>query len=311
MATGDQLLFLELAKALSRPSKAYRAAQAGLDIPQQAIEGYMSGSGLADKIKDRRLQDQTLEEILGANTPEGLGGTTVRQANSVVKPVEAYASLLKATRESKGSRSQQANFLLNGKLMEYDPDTGYRPARIEGQNNSGPMVIAPRVAPTLPAGEVTKDAGIDDLLNDVSTIRSTKKAEYIGLYDYPKTLASQRTGYGATTDAGKFTQTLSRLQNKILNLRSGGQITDAEAGRLFKELPSGMTSDVDFDAKLTGFENSLKDMLMNRQRGFSGAGYRTPAFGEASVPSFNTPEEAEASGHKGPAIIGGRRAVVH
>ena len=66
----SDLLYEKLAEALSQPSHAYRAAQAGLGIPQQALEGYLSGSDIADKLRQRKLAQQTLSEALGGNVPD-------------------------------------------------------------------------------------------------------------------------------------------------------------------------------------------------------------------------------------------------
>lgn len=67
---GDQLLFLKLAEALGKPSKAYRAAEAGLGIPEKALEGYDKGSDLAEKYRKRQIGQQSLRDILGSNVPE-------------------------------------------------------------------------------------------------------------------------------------------------------------------------------------------------------------------------------------------------
>lgn len=63
-------LYMALAEALSKPSKSYRAAMAGLDIPNQALQGYISGSDIADKFRRRKLGQTSLEEMLG-KTPKG------------------------------------------------------------------------------------------------------------------------------------------------------------------------------------------------------------------------------------------------
>jgi len=66
----SDLLYEKLAEALSQPSHAYRAAQAGLGIPQQALEGYLSGSDIADKLRQRKLAQTGLAQMLG-KTPAG------------------------------------------------------------------------------------------------------------------------------------------------------------------------------------------------------------------------------------------------
>lgn len=94
-------LYLKLAEALSQPSKAYRAAQAGLDIPRQAIEGYKYGAELSDSIRNRRLQRQTLGEALGGMVPEELQGLPVDQARNLVPLALAKSQLDRANRPEK------------------------------------------------------------------------------------------------------------------------------------------------------------------------------------------------------------------
>jgi hypothetical protein len=70
MATGDQLLYLKLADALSRPSDAYLTAQEGINALKQAGEGYLQGQDIAESIRQRKLSKQTLSEALGGNVPD-------------------------------------------------------------------------------------------------------------------------------------------------------------------------------------------------------------------------------------------------
>jgi hypothetical protein len=99
MSTGNQLLYLKLAEALSQPSKAYRAAQAGLDIPKQAIEGYKYGADFGDSLRKRKLAQSSLTEALGGRIPDGLegfGDLSVEAAGDLAKPISAIADLQKA-----------------------------------------------------------------------------------------------------------------------------------------------------------------------------------------------------------------------
>lgn len=66
----NEALFLKLAEALARPSGAYRAANAALDIPGQALGGYEAGAQFADKQRLRKESQQSLRDVLGANVPE-------------------------------------------------------------------------------------------------------------------------------------------------------------------------------------------------------------------------------------------------
>lgn len=85
-------LYEALAKALSQPSRAYRTAQAALDVPNQALKGYMTGSEVADKINARRMGRMSLEELLGGQVegiPEALNRAPVSSL-SVLKDVSPF-----------------------------------------------------------------------------------------------------------------------------------------------------------------------------------------------------------------------------
>ena len=86
-------LFRLLAEAKSKPSRAYRAAKAGLDIPEQALQGYLSGGEAADKIRQRRNAQMTLREMLGQDIPglEEFGDLRGEQ----IKTVSPLASFLR------------------------------------------------------------------------------------------------------------------------------------------------------------------------------------------------------------------------
>lgn len=91
-------LYQELAKALARPSGAYRAARAGLQIPEQAMEGYTQGADFIDKIRQRKLGQQTLSEVLGGNVRglEDFSSLPFNQVERVGKGVSGLADLVKA-----------------------------------------------------------------------------------------------------------------------------------------------------------------------------------------------------------------------
>ncbi len=89
-------LYEELAKAYATPSKGYRAAMTGIDAVKQGIGGYLEGQQIADTMRQRKIQQTSLSDLLGQNTPDGLSNLTVDQADALVKPVTAYAALQKA-----------------------------------------------------------------------------------------------------------------------------------------------------------------------------------------------------------------------
>lgn len=313
----SQALFEKLAEALGKPSKTYQAAVTGLGIPEQALEGYMAGSDSFDKIRQRKLGQKSLAEVLGG-TPEGLegfGNITLETGERIGKPISAIADLRKATRENDPTLNSEqfvgtqgdSGVLFNGKNRQ-------APFRLSPLPGVGPM--APRVAPTLPAAESAKVSDMDSLLKDVEIVRQNQQPGFVGPIDSRVTKAKQLSGYGATPEAAIFGSTISGLRNKVLNLLSGAAISPAEATRLMQQLPNENMSEVDFNARLGNFERELKLQMGSRKQGFSNAGYRgqgneQPSFGGAQAKTFANEQEAEASGYKGPAIIGGKRAVIH
>ena len=89
-------LFKMLAEAIGQPSKAYRAAEAGLSIPLAGMEGYETGAQFGDAIRRRQLMRQTLGQVLGASAPTDTENIPIEQADMLVKPVMAYAMLQRA-----------------------------------------------------------------------------------------------------------------------------------------------------------------------------------------------------------------------
>lgn len=148
-------LYLKLAEALSQPSKAYRAAQAGFDIPRQAIEGYKYGAELSDSIRNRRLQRQTLGEALGGMVPEELQDLPVDQARNLVPLALAKAQLDRTSR-----LEDSADADLKRQLMQ---------ARIDSLRNPKPP------APPNPLDDELKRARINALKTS-PTSQSTKES---------------------------------------------------------------------------------------------------------------------------------------
>src|SRR6266404_4787415 len=67
-------LFELLAQAKSQPSHAYRAAMAGIGIPEQALEGYQSGLEMRANIDKYRLLNTPLGSMYSdpSSIPFGL-----------------------------------------------------------------------------------------------------------------------------------------------------------------------------------------------------------------------------------------------
>lgn len=100
-------LYLALSQALSRPSKAYQAAQAGLAIPQQLLQGYLEGGQVADIIRKRKEAQQTLGEALGGNVPESIASYSNVPQETFTALAPSIAALSKANKPD-----NTVNFLL-------------------------------------------------------------------------------------------------------------------------------------------------------------------------------------------------------
>lgn len=300
-----------------------------------------------EKKRKDALAQKPLREALGNNLPhglEGFGDTTVEAAGELSRPITAIAALDKSIRdgENKPQKYQQGSFLVDGKLTRFDPISGQyeyadqpgvavstRGKKVVPLDGSAPQsssaitgtpAITPRIPPALPAEQINRNAELSNILNDIDVVRKTKNKEMVGPVNNVLTNLKQKTGYGASGDAAIFKSTVSGMRNKVLNLLSGAAISPDEARRLMAQLPNESSSNVDFDAKLSNFERETQNILAGRNQGFQGAGFRgvqgnnAPAV-QAQAPSgfrsFASEEEAEKSGYKGPAVINGRKAVIH
>ena len=94
----NEALYQELAKALSQPSRTYRAAQAGLDIPTQALQGYLGGSDIADKLQQRKYGKMTLADLLG--DPSKVENLPISTLKTVEPALDYYAKTQKSLEDS-------------------------------------------------------------------------------------------------------------------------------------------------------------------------------------------------------------------
>lgn len=104
-------LYAELAKALSRPSKAYRAAKAAIDIPALALEGYAQGAHLEDFLHKKKIGRRSLEETLGG-VPAGYEDF----ANAPMETIKPMAPLAVFGPKSQSSPRQPTS--LDGYLTQ-------------------------------------------------------------------------------------------------------------------------------------------------------------------------------------------------
>lgn len=302
-------LFLALSEALSKPSKAYRAAEAGLRGIGQGIEGYLSGKKIRNQLDDQELGRKTLADVFGPNIPDGVKGfenLRVREAERLGSPLRAIADFKdkkkdeptmvplvdRKTGKTIGQVPSNAVFggesgsdkppafvsTEDGMAVLYDadnPDPTKKfsrvpfPWRTSGETGG----LGPKIAPTLPAGEAAHSATLRDLLGDLQKIRDNYKPEYVGFYDSNKAKAKQLIDGKASIDAAEFLQSVANYKNKVFQLASGGAIPADEAKRLAEAAPTLNRSDVDFLSRVGNSESIISGQLTNREREFQRAGY--------------------------------------
>lgn len=300
-------LYAELAKALSRPSKAYRAASAALDIPKHGLEGYEYGANFADKQQERKFNSQTLSEALGGQAPEDLQP----YAHMRVKQAVSLAPLLKALQEPE-EKSSQANFLVNGKLMRFRRG-GYEEAPVTMSSDSTPpkatpagtpgqsvpYTTTPRVPPTVPQGVLEKSENERELIRLMGEVKTNYSPSFTGPLEGRLTSLKQKVGVGDTAKAARFQRSLADLRDLVARERSGAAIGERnEWDRLMMLIPDDKKSDKSFAATLPAFESKLNSILRNRQQAYQEAGYRTGGidFGRKSDPNASTGDpEADAA----------------
>jgi len=317
-------LYRLLAEAKSRPSGAYRAAKAALDVPEQTLLGYLSGSDIGEKLRQRKLDQQTLLEALGGNVPEGLAGfsrTPVSTLSSLAPAITAAAALEKAGQEKKipPQKFQQGSFLVGGKLTRFDPVTGqYETTETPGNAvpSRNPIVgrpdISPRVPPTIPVSETEKLSELSGMKEALGVIKQNFSPDFVGPMNARLLTAKQTTGYGATGKGALFTQSVQDIKDRLLRARSGAQINEQEYQRLVSLVPDQYKSVPDFIAKLGRFDQILNATISSKRAELMRAGYRgASSLPNTANPEFATEEEANASGYKGPATIAGRKAIIH
>lgn len=230
-------LFELLAEAKERPSKAYRATRAAIDVPQQILEGVLSGSDIADKLNERKLANQTLEEALGgiANVPEearGLKNLSVRQFRPTAQLLAGVGAITKAQKEKdqyvpRTMDGILANLVNSGKLT---PDQAFSMKNKgmlagRGYEEDGDGGLNP-----LPGGEpfrkIEEKKGargrVTTNLKRLSSLYSTLRDEggivdtsKSGLANVPKRVASSPFGQAVGKAFGTKEQSLRNQINQI------------------------------------------------------------------------------------------------
>lgn len=176
-------MFELLADALSKPSSAYRAAEAGLGAINQGIEGYKSGMSLADEIQKRKMAKQTLADILGPNLKPELqpyANLPSSQFENTAKFLTGAGAIEKATKvENKMPSSMDAYLtreVLNGKMSAQDAfdmkNSGLllRSGYVQGPGKS----IAP-----VPGGKPARDIAEENAKKEMAKRASNETAKTV------------------------------------------------------------------------------------------------------------------------------------
>lgn len=342
---GDQLLFLKLAEALGQDSRGLRAVKAGAQIPFQAMEGYETGAKFGDTIRQRKLNRQTLGEALGGQPLEtGIMNMTGEGGAAQNTNIDNLIALDKARKEVK--RSTQLFGTRGDKGLTYNPnDNSISEIPLPGPSDqpilpkavattlspyadpSGqPLAFNPRVGltpvPSVGGTPVLKQ-GNEQAISDAA-IMQTQIPNIDKLYDSYKTKSPVMARLQATP-AGSVLDPVAKQAENSLKLAAftfgGKQLTGQEKQVVFGAFfPSVTDNPESLENKRTLLKNyfagkidllqaanllgpagvPLRGMLQSKAQGVGSQGQ-----------TFANEQEAEASGYKGPAIIAGKRAVIH
>lgn len=152
----------------------------------------------------------------------------------------------------------------SGEILQIDPDT------LEINPLTGPKTAQ------LPAAEASKLEGLKTLGQLQSTLDKSFKPEFVGPVQGRAGRILPLIGKKIPAAQSKFKQNLATVKNVIINLRTGAQLSQFEAGRLLQELPDENSEDQEFQTKLRNFGDTLKQIEANRRQEFRNAGFRLP-----------------------------------
>lgn len=254
-------LYDKLAEAYGRPSGAYRAATAALDVPNQGLEGYLKGTEIGDKLKARKLQGQTLAEALGGNIPaglEGFGNTTIGAATALEKPITAIAALDKARRES---MPDMKDYLTPDQAKAY----GASDSVINSFN--GRPIPRQVVAGDVSNKQRSRIAGSLETRNELNISNAINKN------------VNALTGTGALGQSGKNNLRISRIKPLLEKM---GPLTPQELERVNTDIDGVITGGVPLRSTEEGQKIStiasqialLKQQFGNRPETFNDADFR-------------------------------------
>lgn len=307
---GDQLLFLELAKALGQDSRPLRAVKAAAEIPLEAMKGYNTGAEFSDSIRKRKLEQMPLSEILGQmpEGTEGYGNLTQEQFKPTSEILTGIAALRKANREptQKPRNLQQVQGVVyNNRPAVFDPDPNLKNhmfyadtmdpvdfgATPSGGSGGTPAVPSPKVPPTLPNEAIDFNTRASTIAKTLQDIRSTYKPEYVGPVAGPVSkIIDTKTPWG-NPDRSLFRNRVAKAFNDLVYLRTGKQLNQDESVRMADEFISKNNTPVAFNSALTSMTEEMNGLVSNRRKGYLQAGYRVGGVGDTGNDSSNPPNK--------------------
>jgi hypothetical protein len=130
----------------------------------------------------------------------------------------------------------------------------------------------------------------ESLLNDVKELEGKYNAAWVGpVKGRYNSMALALAGEGNSEGLASTAQLLATLNNTIVNLRTGAQMSEPEAQRIMAEAPNmNLPPDV-FVARLNGMRRKFEDWL--NRRADIGYGRRTKV-GDSTPPAATTPGAA-------------------
>lgn len=268
LATGIESAGEVIASVLEERKKRARelvqatAAEKAYGLPQGTLSGLAPDQvvKVADSLTGNRTLDNQLADM-------------VRRGQMSIQDAMALDNKYKATQRAK---SQFIGMQGNNPIV-FDPNTN----TFEQRSLPGTGPLDPRVLNTLPP-KATDDLSIlNSTLDFVNQVDALHKDEYTGLADYAKRKAGQFTGIGTDEQFALFDQLNQKLANTVIKNLSGTAVSAQEMDRVRGELARPAFSDADFKAKIKGVRYAIEDIIDNKRKAFSEAGYRR-------IPTKNT-----------------------
>lgn len=150
----------------------------------------------------------------------------------------------------------------------------------------------------LPADQIQKEMDFASLKFSLDRVKGSYNPDYVGPFDARFGKGKQYFDSTADPAAADFYGNLADLRNQLLYLRSGKQINEQEYKRLLAALPNENLSSVDFDKKLSNFEELYNTMTKARHAAMGG--YLPPKTPKPETKPQPMPPPAPSSPDWGP-----------